>query len=428
MPATAVNAELSPGVDATRPAPQSSALKVLATLPASKSPDKITGSSLLDEELTEVSRRGVELHTLWQDVPDGWRPRVLTVHTAPRWLNLPSTLRAFAYSSQSRFRASLEAPTRFKRADLARLQLAIADIVRREELQLIHSHWIRPAGTGAVLASELTGVPLVFTLRGADVFCEPSINYGQTLDPWTKKRIKHALSVADRIICVSTKIQERAHELGADPAKTQVIVKGVHEDRFVPGDREEAKRRLKLASRPTVLFVGAFGPWKGIADLLEAFRTVRQQVPDAQIVFCGKGAMESDIQAFVEQHDLGDDVTIAGYIGREALPTYFQACDVFVLPSLTEGSGNVILEASACGRPSVGTRVGGIPDYIAEGETGLLANKQDPVDLADKLIAILADESLGAQMGAEARRRVEAEFRYDQMIERTVAVYHEVLS
>ncbi|QDU36096.1 Alpha-D-kanosaminyltransferase [Maioricimonas rarisocia] len=403
-------------------------LRILATLPASKKPDTITGSSLLDEELTEVARCGVELHTVWQDIPNGWESRILSVHAVPQWRNLPFALRSGLYTLRPRHAASLTAPTRFRQAELARLQLAIADVVRREKLQLIHSHWIRPAGTGAVLARDLAGVPLVFTLRGADVFSEPSINYGQTLDPWTKQRIQHALSCADRIICVSTKIQERAHELGADPAKTQIIVKGVHEDRFCPGDREEARRQLGLDSRPTILFVGAFGPWKGIADLLEAFRTVRQRVPDAQIVFCGKGKLEADIRAFVDQHNLEKHVTIAGYIGRDALPTYFQACDVFVLPSLTEGSGNVILEASACSRTSVGTRVGGIPDYIADGETGYLANKQDAADLADKLSTILGDESLADRMGAEARRRVEENFRYDQMIDRTLAVYHDVLA
>ncbi|MEO1995971.1 MAG: glycosyltransferase family 4 protein, partial [Planctomycetaceae bacterium] len=95
--------------------------------------------------------------------------------------------------------------------------------------------------------------------------------------------------------------------------------------------------------------------------------------------------------------------------------------------SLTEGSGNVLLEAAASSRPTVGTRVGGIPDYIVEEETGLLVNKRDPEDLADKLRMILDDETLARAMGAAGRSKVETDFRYEQMIDGILRVYDEVL-
>ena len=100
---------------------------------------------------------------------------------------------------------------------------------------------------------------------------------------------------------------------------------------------------------------------------------------------------------------------------------------MFVLPSLAEGSGNVILEAAACARPAVGTRVGGIPEYIDDEVTGLLCEKRCPESLAEKLTTILSDEQLASRMGRIGRQRVEENFRYEQMIDRTIAVYHELI-
>ena len=389
----------------------------MAILPASRSPGLLTGSSLLDEEIPALAAKGVEVHTVvHRDI--GKRSPDLLRHCMPTLRNTRHALTTAVRMTRRNAWKAIPAPSLRERLRMASVQSAIATVAKKEQVDLIHSHWARPVGTCASLARDLTGLPLVVTLRGVDVFREDSIGYGCTRDPWYVRRLHHGLDRADKIIGVSSQIIERAVELGADRSKTIVIPKGVHHTHFIPGDRREARERLGLESRPTILFVGALGPWKGIPDLLEAFLLVKRESPFAQLVVCGKGELAADIGEFIKEHELHRDVILAGYIGRSELPLYFQAADVFVLPSLTEGSGNVILEAAACGRPAVGTRVGGIPDYIVDGETGLLCEKQNPGDLADKLTQLLEDPKRATEMGLAGRQRVEENFRYEQMIDR----------
>lgn len=402
-------------------------LSVLSLLPASKAREKLTGSSLLDEEIPAIADSGVSIHTI-SHRSVGLERDFFHRHCYPRARSIIPSTRAFTDCIRYRHCDAFSAKSPLDRFQLARKQRSIAAVIRSENIDLIHSHWARPSGTAGAFAKMLTGVPLVITLRGADVFKEESIEYGNTGDPWYCRRLRHAFDLADKIIGVSSQIIDRAVELGADRSKTIVIPKGVHQDRFTPGDRSKARQDLGLDDRPTILFVGALGKWKGIDTLLPAFAAAKRRVPDAQLVFCGKGDLETTIRQFRETNHLEDSIFLQGYIGRDQLPRYFQACNVFVLPSLTEGSGNVLLEAASCERASIGSRVGGIPDYIFEGETGFLFQKQNHTDLSERLCQLLLDPAAADQMGKAGRDRVMRQFRYSQMIDQTVQVYHDVLS
>lgn len=386
----------------------------------------LTSLTLMDEELRALHARGVELHTILHDLPEHDQS-VLKCHVMPRIRNVPHSTTAAIHCLTRIGNNAYSSPSIVERFLLARIQHWIAKVVRENKIKILHSHWARPMGSAGAAAKRRTGVPLVMTLRGADILNEPSIGYGNTLNPAYVKRLRHAFRHADRIIGVSSQIADRAIELGAHPDRTVVIHKGVDTERFCPKEPRVAKSELGLEERPTILFVGAFGPWKGISDLLAAFLAIKKRVPDAQLVMCGKGKMLDDIRGFIREHEFENDVILPGHVNRELVPSYFQACDVFVLPSLTEGSGNVLLEAAACGRPTVGTRVGGIPDYIADGKTGFLCEKSNPKDLTEKLLTILEDEKLSQHLGSAGLAQVQSGFRYDQMIQKIIDVYRDVL-
>ena len=402
-------------------------IRVMALLPESKSSEKITGSSLIDDELPEYAKRGVELHTMVH-ADAGKNSPLLKKHTYPSFKSFHRIARGVTDLAIQSHRRFLRDASRKHSIRLAQMQREIARVVERNKISVIHSNWARPSGTAAALAKKITGRPLVMTLRGADVFLEDSIGYGSMNDPWYALRLKNAFSSADKIIGVSSQIINRAIDLGADPLKTTVIKKGVKEKDFTPGDQTIARQKLGLPDQPTILFVGALGAWKGIEDLLNAFLLVKKQKPNARLVFCGSGDLRNSIESFIQKHCLHSDIDLMGYLSREKLPDYFRACDVFTLPSLTEGSGNVILEAASCGKPAVGTRVGGIPDYISDGTTGLLCGKRNPEDLADKLLKLLLNNDMKERFGFEARKEVLQHYRYDQMIDHTIDVYHDVLN
>ena len=135
-----------------------------------------------------------------------------------------------------------------------------------------------------------------------------------------------------------------------------------------------------------------------------------------------------NIKALASELDIVDRLVMPGKVGRDQIADYFRGSDVFVLPSLTEGSGNVLVEAGACGKPLIGTNWHGIPDYIDDGKTGFLFKKNNSRDLADKLETVLANPGLARSLGGAARRRVEQCFRYDQMIDAILEVFHRVLA
>lgn len=400
-------------------------LRVLQLMPSASESGRLTRLSLMDEELEALQMRGVELHTTTHKASEQIT-RGLRRHTIPRIRNAAHSM------------SSLWDCLRFWRVDsyasralsdrffIARSQRWIAQVAQDYQISLIHSHWARPSGTGGAAAKLMTGLPLVITLRGADVLTESSIGYGSSTDPWFAKRLRFGLHHADRILAISTAIANRAIEFGADPERTVVVHKGVDVDRFRPGGQRAARELLGLADRPTILFVGAFGPWKGLADLLDAFLTIHTRMKSAQLVLCGEGSLASDVRRFTKEHALEKDVVLPGHIGRDSLTSYYQACDVFVLPSFTEGAGNVLLEAAACGRPTVGTRAGGIPDYIVDGETGYLCEKRNAADLAEKIEKILRDPGLVDRLGKNGLARVREHFRYDQMVDKIIAAYTQV--
>ncbi|WP_235908441.1 glycosyltransferase family 4 protein [Roseiconus nitratireducens] len=371
-------------------------------------------------------RRGVRFHTVGHS-GIGRECNHFVRHTHPRKRKLGTSFDAVWSSLRYRGCDALASNSVVERIELVRIQRSIERIVRAEKIDLIHSHWARPSGTAGALAKRLTGVPLVITLRGADVFEVPEIGYGKYDDAYFRRRLRYAFQMADRIIGISSAVIERAHTLGAIPSKTCVIHKGVDHESFSPGNQGDAKQRLDLSDAPTILFVGNLGPQKGVRDLLEAFQVVRQHVPETRLVICGKGPLEEEIQEFRDIHGLKSHLELRGFVGRSLLPSYFQACDVFVLPSVTEAAGNVLLEAAACERPAVGSRVGGIPEYISDGETGLLCEPRNPGNLAERILCLLRDSSAAAEMGRKARVRVVESFSFDRMVDQLLSVYRDVL-
>ena len=401
---------------------------VLALVPPDKNGQKSARASFLVEELQALNERGVKIHTVSSHLK---RPRKIdgvTVHPIPRTRNLVHTVKAVAAYYRGGHREFLFSKTVAEQIRHARYQLAISRVIRDERIDVVYSPFAWPAGTAGIVAARSVGVPVIVSLRGVDVLAEPSINYGLTLNSNFRSRISRVLSLADQVVGVSRAIAERAIALGAPSDRVSVVLKGVDEVQFSPGDASLTRRRLGLADRPTVLFVGNLNPCKGLSCLLDAYETIRRQQPEVQLVICGRGPEEAKLKARLHAASLDSHVQFVGQIERPKIPDYFRACDVLVLPSLAEGSGNVLLEAAASGKPLVGSNVNGIPDYIDHGETGFLFEKENPTDLAAKLLEILGDRNLAARMGQAARARVEREFRYDQMIDNLLAVFEEVIA
>ncbi|MFZ5918895.1 MAG: glycosyltransferase [Chloroflexota bacterium] len=169
------------------------------------------------------------------------------------------------------------------------------------------------------------------------------------------------------------------------------------------GDAEEAQGKM-------VLFVGTLVYLKGVHRLLEAMAIVRKRHPEASLVIVGRGDYRETLERRAASLGLTAAVTFAGTMPQNRLRAIMRRCSMLVLPSLSEGLGRVLIEAMACGRPVIGTRVGGIPDLIQEGVNGHLVPPDEAEPLAAKIGDLLAHPEIATEMGGRGRAFVAETF------------------
>ena len=181
-----------------------------------------------------------------------------------------------------------------------------------------------------------------------------------------------------------------------------------------PAEVEALRRRLGLGGRRVVLYVGKFSPGKGTADLVAAAHQVAREFSDALFLFVGEGELDAT----------GAHVRRLGPLPNREVLALYPLAEAVVVPSVVpDALSRVILEAMAAGRPVVATRVGGTPELVIDGKTGLLVERHAPAELARAIAALLGDEALRASLGAGARRHVAERFGADDSVDRLLALY-----
>ena len=240
--------------------------------------------------------------------------------------------------------------------------------------------------------------------------------------PYERLR-RSVLTRADRLFPVSRYTGSLLEASGVPPERVSVLPNGADPDRFSPGDAPALRERLGVADRRVVLSVSRLVPRKGLDTVIRALPRVAEAVPEVVYLIGGAGPDRPRLEALIRETGVADRVRFLGKIPEAELPDHFRACDVFVMPSRlappqVEGFGLVFLEANACGKPVIGARTGGIPDAIAEGETGLLVAPDDVAGLADAMTRVLADPALAHRLGERGRTRVLEGFTWNHVADR----------
>jgi alpha-maltose-1-phosphate synthase len=304
---------------------------------------------------------------------------------------------------------------------------------------LVHSHtWY--ANHAGQLASLVHGIPHVVTAHSLEPrrpWKADQLGGGYRLSSWVERT---AYLAADAVIAVSngmrTDVLDAYPEL--DPEKVLVVGNGVDAEAYRPVHDDDVVRSVGVdPDRPYALFVGRITRQKGLVHLLAA---AEQLPPEAGLVLCAGAAdtpaerqQVADAVARLQQQRTGV-VWIEEMLPRQKLVPLITGATVFVVPSVYEPLGIVNLEAAACGTAVVASAVGGIPEVVDDGRTGLLVpyDEADPAafaaGLAARMTELLADPDRAAGMGAAGRDRVLAEFGWPAIAEQTVAVYQRVLA
>lgn len=278
--------------------------------------------------------------------------------------------------------------------------------------------------------SKLTRKPYLVYAYGKDVTVKQNSFLSKI---WKNKLISFALKRAETVVTISQFSKVKLTELGVKNSKITVINPCVNEGIFYPSQEEAIyiRKKYNLENKKVLLSVGRLITRKGNDYVIKALPAILKQFPNTIYLIIGKGGEEGRLQYLVKKLALEKNVIFVGYVPDDQLNAYYNACDVFIMPSRelpgdVEGFGIVFLEANACGKPVIGGKTGGIRDAIVDGETGLLVNPTDVKEIGDAVLKIFSDEKLARDLGSRGYNRVIDEFHSKRVAEKVNKVIHTI--
>lgn len=291
--------------------------------------------------------------------------------------------------------------------------MRLARYVRRNLIQVVHSFGLYP---------NLFAIPAA-KLAGASIVVASIRDTGDGLTPLQKRAQKMVCRLADCVLVNASAIKQSLIEQGYDPARIVVIRNGIALSTYAREHGGAILRQelgLPLSAQLVVVF-SRLNQLKGIGYFLEAAAALTRKFPDARFVIAGDGAHRAALEEQARRLNLGERVLFIGF--RRDIPDLLREAAVSVLPSLSEGLSNTLLESMAAGVPVVGTLVGGNPEVIESGVSGLLVPPRDAAALAAAIGRLLEDNEFASRLGQEGRRRVAELFSVECSVRNTEQLY-----
>jgi len=312
------------------------------------------------------------------------------------------------------------------------LFFTMSKLVRENNFDLINAHTPVPFYADvAAIVSKRYSIPFVLTYHNDNIKTTFAINiianvYNYSFNLATLKLSKFIITPSPYCYNESKFLKKFKNKLrwippGVDINKYDIGNSfKIHDDHGIP-------RSSKI-----VLFVGQMSKahaHKGIDDLIKSFKRILDDTKEAYLFLVGKGDMILEYKKMCQSYGILDNVIFTGFVDETELIEYYKSSDVVVLPSTTvqEGFGMVLIEGNACGKPVIGTKIGGIQYVIKDGETGLLVPPKNPEALADAIIKLLSNEDLSKKMGENGRKLVEQNYTWKRTVEMTEKVYNEAI-
>lgn len=232
---------------------------------------------------------------------------------------------------------------------------------------------------------------------------------------------------AKRILAVSRFVKKSVLDSCVPSDMVEVVYEGVEMPSPVTLEaRRRAQQHWGVSEKETLFgCVGYLLPEKGQELAVRAFLAVRAKFPRARFLFAGDGPCRPKLEALSREHGLKDAMIFAGFV--EDVPQVYAALDAFVFPSLAEPLGTSLLAAMSWGLPVVAIANGGVPEYVEDGETGLLLAQPEPSLFSVGMLRLLSEPEFAKRLGAAARAAIQKRFTADHMVERTIQVYENVL-
>ena len=245
------------------------------------------------------------------------------------------------------------------------------ELIKKEQIDHIHCHFGWEGMLAGWMLNKLSGVPFSVTLHGSDILVSPYESLGDVLKS------------SAMIVCVSRQIQDIViNRYGVSADKTVVIRCGI--------DPQQFQQKAAFEGDLNILTVARLHPVKGLGDLVEACRLLKEQGVVFHCTIAGEGDERQKLEELIDQYGLAASVDLPGSVANHELPGILTRHNIFVLPSHSEGVPVSLMEAMAVGLPVVATDVGGVAELVRKGENGVLVEPGNPLALADAIVQVQA--------------------------------------
>lgn len=305
----------------------------------------------------------------------------------------------------------------------------LTHLLKKSEIDVLHVwSYFYLTSLFSVYINKFEKIPTVVTV---DAFPGVSWSYGglRMIDflgeAYTRTLGKKTLMLCDKVILLFNGLKNSALQLGIPLKKVSVIPNGVDFKCFNPKiDGTAIRKEMKIEKFKMILFVGRLVPVKGLPVLIDAMKNLLEMGLDVKLVVVGDGPYKNEYKMCAKE--IRENVLFLGY--RQDVPSLIAACDVVVLPSISEGQPSILLEAGACAKPVVSSNVGAASEIVIHGKTGYLFEPCDIKSLSDYLIKILSSKTLREKMGICAFHHIRNNYDQRKTAKKYLEVYKKIIA
>lgn len=299
---------------------------------------------------------------------------------------------------------------------LISLFFSLVLIVRKHNIDIIHSHSVIPTGFIGVIVGKIRRRPVFITSHGMD------INNFEN-NPFFKRLITFSLNNCNNAIAVSEDLAKKMRFLGVNKDNITILRNAIDTNKFRPLKNKKLRKYYKINDKIIlILFVGYLDRFKGIFELIDAFYEINKNT-NTMLMIIGEGPKEDELKKRASQLKLKKSVIFTGKLKPENTNKYYQAADIFVLPSHTEGTPLVVIEAMACGLPIVASNVGGIPEIVINNENGFIITPKNEKELISKVQILVKNQSLRNKFANKSIEIINTEFDNAKKVEKLINLY-----